>query len=441
MEPQIQYPRTADAMNIAYATFGAGAPIVVLSDPPCSHVQLEWDQPPLRAMFERLGAHKLLVRYDPRGLGLSDRDTTNFSLDARVSDLEAVADRTRLEPFALVAHNNAGPVAIRYAVKHPERVTHLVLWNTVVDGKEQFRPTPQVQAMTNLLEHDWEMFTENMVGLAFGWGREDTPRYGAFLRECVDRETLLRMYAAFFAVDVSDELPQISVPTLAVHQSGIPMSKPGREVAAEIPAAKLVVFDGSWGEHAAEIASAILRFIGDGDARTVTDASASSSTGTAIILFADIVDSTALTERMGDAAFRAASRALDERVRAAIRDAGGTPVEGKVLGDGVMGVFRSAAQAIGAARTCVGAAEAAQLQLHIGIHAGDVIHEKDNVYGGAVNIASRISGLSAPGEVLVSDTVRSLARTSAGVRFEDRGEHALKGVADAQRVFAVTREP
>jgi adenylate cyclase len=82
------------------------------------------------------------------------------------------------------------------------------------------------------------------------------------------------------------------------------------------------------------------------------------------------------------------------------------------------------------------------LRLHLGIHAGDVIREEDpdgraNVYGGAVNIAARIAGASAPGEVLVSDTVRSLARTSAGVGFEDKGERSLKGVADPQRLFAV----
>jgi adenylate cyclase len=77
------------------------------------------------------------------------------------------------------------------------------------------------------------------------------------------------------------------------------------------------------------------------------------------------------------------------------------------------------------------------LQLHLGIHAGDVIREGNNVYGGAVNIAARIAGASEPGEVLVSDTVRSLARTSAGVAFDDRGEQSLKGVADPQRLFAV----
>ncbi len=78
------------------------------------------------------------------------------------------------------------------------------------------------------------------------------------------------------------------------------------------------------------------------------------------------------------------------------------------------------------------------LPLHLGIHAGDVIREGKNVYGGAVNIAARIAAASAPGELLVSDTVRSLARTSAGVTFTDRGEQSLKGIADPVRLFAVT---
>jgi len=160
------------------------------------------------------------------------------------------------------------------------------------------------------------------------------------------------------------------------------------------------------------------------------------------ILFADIADSTALTERLGDSAFRGKARELDGALRVAIRERGGTPVEGKLLGDGVLAVFTSARQAIEAALACGRAGDDGGLPLHLGLHAGDVIRESDpdgrsNVYGGAVNIASRISGLSAPGEVLVSDTVRSLARTSAGVDFEDRGEHALKGVADPQRLFAV----
>ncbi len=157
------------------------------------------------------------------------------------------------------------------------------------------------------------------------------------------------------------------------------------------------------------------------------------------LLFADIVDSTALTERLGDAAFRGKARDLDTVLRTVIREHAGTPIEGKLLGDGVLAVFTSARQAIEAALACGKAGIEGGLPLRLGLHAGDVIREEDNVYGGAVNIASRISGLSAPGEVLVSDTVRSLARTSAGVSFEDRGEQGLKGVGDAVRVWAVAQ--
>jgi class 3 adenylate cyclase len=164
---------------------------------------------------------------------------------------------------------------------------------------------------------------------------------------------------------------------------------------------------------------------------------ARSAHGTAVILFADIVDSTGLTERLGDEPFRDRARALDEALRAAIRDAGGTPVEGKLLGDGVLAVFASAREALEAAVRCRDAGALAGLVLHLGAHAGDVIRERDNVYGGAVNVASRIAAAAAPSEVLVSETVRSLARTSAGMSFADRGEHRLKGVSEPVRLWAV----
>jgi class 3 adenylate cyclase len=144
------------------------------------------------------------------------------------------------------------------------------------------------------------------------------------------------------------------------------------------------------------------------------------------------------TERLGDAAFREKARGLDAALRAVIRENGGTPVEGKLLGDGVLAVFTSARQAIEATLRCGRAGDDAGLPLHLGLHAGDVIREESNVYGGAVNIAARVSALSAPGEVLVSDTVRSLGRTSAGVRFEDRGEHELKGVSEPVRLYQVS---
>jgi adenylate cyclase len=124
-------------------------------------------------------------------------------------------------------------------------------------------------------------------------------------------------------------------------------------------------------------------------------------------------------------------------LRNLIRENGGTPVEGKLLGDGVLAVFTSARQAIEAALRCATTGDSAGLPLHVGLHAGDVIREHDNVYGGAVNIASRVSALAPAGEVLVSDIVRGLARTSSGVTFEDMGEQLLKGVGEPVRIWKV----
>jgi class 3 adenylate cyclase len=208
-----------------------------------------------------------------------------------------------------------------------------------------------------------------------------------------------------------------------------------RMLVRNVVGAELSVLAGTQSERDAATIDAIYRFL-TGRQR-LPRSRRDLPSGTAIILFADIVDSTALTERLGDAAFREKARDLDGSLRAIIRDNAGTPIEGKLLGDGVLAVFTSARQAIEAALGCGRSGDDAGLPLHLGLHAGDVIREDNNVYGGAVNIASRISGLSAAGEVLVSDTVRSLARTSAGVAFEDRGEQALKGVGEPVRVWAV----
>jgi adenylate cyclase len=175
------------------------------------------------------------------------------------------------------------------------------------------------------------------------------------------------------------------------------------------------------------------------DAGSQTEAPAERAKGTAIILFADIVDSTTLTEQLGDAAFRERARALDDRLRKLVGDHGGRAIDGKLLGDGVLAVFVSAQDAITAAAECTTAGGDVGLQLHLGLHAGDVIRESDNVYGGAVNIAARIASMSAPNELLVSDVVRSLGLTSSGVTFHDRGEHVLKGVAEPVRLYEVRR--
>jgi class 3 adenylate cyclase len=243
-----------------------------------------------------------------------------------------------------------------------------------------------------------------------------------------------------WAFDLSPMLSGLSIPTLILHRKHSQVSDlaQARSVAALIVDARLVALDGDAGAlywDREQLIATVYEFLEVGGETRA----ASTPSGTAVILFADIVDSTALTERMGDAAFRERARALDASLRSIISGAGGTAIDGKLLGDGVLATFAAASQAIDAALRCAAAGNGGDLPLHLGIHAGDVIREENNVFGGAVNIASRISGLSMPGEVLVSDVVRGLARTSAGVTFEDQGERALKGVADPPRVFAVRR--
>jgi class 3 adenylate cyclase len=258
------------------------------------------------------------------------------------------------------------------------------------------------------------------------------------MKASIEQEDFLRFWPSVMQIDAEHLLPRIAAPTLILEPPEGPIAHQSAIVASTIADAELVRLAPGpaapyENEHGMRLAEKFLE----------SDAAAEKlvpSTGMTAILFADIVDSTALTERLGDAAFRAKARELDGALRGVIREHAGTAIEGKLLGDGVLAVFTSARQAIEAALACAAAGGHTGLPLHLGLHAGDVIREEGNVYGGAVNIAARISGLSAPGEVLVSETVRSLARTSAGVSFEDRGEQALKGVGEAVRVWAVAGE-
>jgi class 3 adenylate cyclase len=233
-------------------------------------------------------------------------------------------------------------------------------------------------------------------------------------------------------------LPRVKAPTLVLHRGNryAPMDQ-ARAAALLFPNCRFVPLDGDiyhflFGDLS--YVDTIIDFLDEDRRRPRAEGLPS---GTAIILFADIADSTGLTERLGDRAFRERSKTLDETLRAVIRETGGRPIEGKLLGDGLMAVFASAREAIECGLRCRDTSEASELRLHLGIHAGDVIDEGDNVYGGAVNIASRVAGASEPGEVLVSDIVRGLARTSAEVSFLDRGERELKGVSDPVRLYEV----
>ncbi len=426
MEPRIQYARTADGVSIAFWTLGEGMPLVWVPGGVVSNMWGDWQIPWAREWDELLATRWKLVKFDRRGNGHSQRDTADFSLDALVLDLEAVVDHLALEKFALDAGLAGGPVAITYAARHPEKASHLFLWNSYARGADFWR-SPRLKALRALAEADWDTYIEATAHLYYA----DPVAGAALLREGATPEAQRAFADAASRHDVTELLSQVRCPTLLM-RAGSPLvvsEKLVTDLASRIPGASLVV--GDFADRLAML-QIIDEFLGEGE-----PAAAPLPSGTAVILFADIAESTALTEELGDAAFRAKARELDTSLRGIIRECAGTPVEGKLLGDGVLAVFTSARQAIDAALRCGTAGDEAGLPLHLGVHAGDVIREENNVYGGAVNIAARIAAASEPGEVLVSDTVRSLARTSAGVAFEDRGEHELKGVAEPQRLFAV----
>jgi class 3 adenylate cyclase/pimeloyl-ACP methyl ester carboxylesterase len=454
MDAQIRYARRSDGARTAYAVSGAG-PVMVYTPGFTSH--LEWalhihaGDPRFRT---ELAKRRTLVDYDRHGCGLSDRTRTNFTAEDDMLDLEAVIEAIDTPNIDLFGISFGSLPAVRYAAEHPERVRKLILWGAFPFNLPEMAP-PEVQArnraLAELRRSDYVMAMRTFATQMFpsGVDPETFRNLVNVNRQAATPEMLERL--GEIAFDNRPYFARVTAPALVMHRRGdamVPFAA-AQYLARQLPNARFVPLDGdahlpNFGD-VDSVLPPLLQFLDEGEAPPVAIAppvseSPQSTHGTAVILFTDIVDSTPLTERIGDAAFREASRALDGAVRAAMREAGGTPVEGKVLGDGVMGVFASAAQAITAARACLRAADSAQLQLHVGLHAGDVIREHDNVYGGAVNIASRICGLCEPGEILVSQTVRDLARTSAGVTFEDRGEQALKGIADPQRVFAVRAE-
>ncbi len=443
MEPPIQYAKTKDGVNIAYTTMGEGPVLVHQPWPYFGNVQLEMGQARYYHWYKEIAERHTLVRYDRRGTGLSDRDVTDFSLEAQVADLEAVVDRLALDRFALFSLLALCPTAIVYAARRPERVSHLVLWSGSARGADSTL-SPRIVALTNLMESDWDLFARSFVLEVIGWEEPEAASVVRLIKEGIEPQVWRQSIDAMQMYDVEDLLSDVKAPTLVVHgrQNRRLAISVAKTLASRISNAHLSVQNSPGPPWRGDVDSnlrTILEFLSDGEYAPGTPMTTPASSETAIILFADIAASTALTEELGDAAFREKARSLDEALRDAITSAGGTAIEGKLLGDGVLATFNAAHEAIACAAACHDAGSDVGLSLHVGIHAGDVIREDDNVFGGAVNVAARISDASAAGETLVSGTVRELARTSAGVSFEDRGERAFKGVSEPVRVWAVVK--
>jgi len=435
MEPWVQYATSTDGVSIAWGEAGQGPALLYCGGTPFTHVQ------EFSVVFESYGALARsfrLITFDARGTGMSERAVADVSTATLLMDAEAVIDAARLDRFVVVAGMGllALSPALQLATGLPERVTHLALESPHQNMRE-LADTPYGRTGLALAEADWAVYVQTLFRVLGGWAADSTwvdPMARA-AAGWVDPSLGLQYTRLREATDVGDLLARVRQPTLVLRND--PNLIPARccqRIAARIPRAQFRQYADPTFKQQAEL---IREFVGLSAPSPAPSPDAPTASGTAVILFTDIVSSTALTERMGDAAFRDASRALDIGLRTAIRDAGGAAVEGKLLGDGVLATFPSAAQAIDGARRCLALSAASELGLHIGLHAGDVIREGNNVYGGAVNIASRICALSAPGEILVSDVVRGMARSSADVEFEDRGEQEMKGVGEPVRLYEV----
>ena len=140
---------------------------MVMPGEPLSQIQLEWQVPQWLQWLEALSQRWKLVRYDGRGTGLSDREVIDFSLESQMLDLEGVVDRLALEQFDLFAPHSAGPPALAYAVRHPQRVRHLILWCTWARASNYVDSGP-FKALSSLMHTDWNLFLATMAHARMG---------------------------------------------------------------------------------------------------------------------------------------------------------------------------------------------------------------------------------------------------------------------------------
>ncbi len=271
MEPHIQYARTKDEVSIAFTTVGKRVPLVHTPPGlPFSHIQMEWEDPDWRGWNERLARGRMLVLYDCRGSGLSDRDVGDYSLDGYVLDLEAVVDRLGLERFALYGQGNSGPVAIAYAARHPERVSHLILWCSYASPSDFTGSRRMAAGLRTLIDSDWELYSETLAHVIYGWSAgEPARRYAALIRESLAPESAKAAYEAIRAFDVTDLLPKVRAPTLVLDRRQARSDQVGisRRLASRIPDARLVAVEGEslcmFMDETEAVTRAIHEFLGE----------------------------------------------------------------------------------------------------------------------------------------------------------------------------------
>jgi class 3 adenylate cyclase/pimeloyl-ACP methyl ester carboxylesterase len=252
IKQEIRYCRASDGVRLAYAIAGSGPPLVKTGNW-LNHLEYDWESPVWRHFLRGLAKENTLIRYDARGNGMSDWDVDELSMEAFVKDLETVVDAAGLKQFPLLGISQGSAVSVMYAVRHPGRVTHLILYGGAVLGSKKRSPErkQQREAMTSLVRLGWgsnnpafrQMFTSLFIP---GATQEQMDYHNELQRRCTSPECAVRSMDVWADLDIAELLPKVKVPTLVMHlrdDAMIPFDQ-GKSLAAGIPAARFVALQG-----------------------------------------------------------------------------------------------------------------------------------------------------------------------------------------------------
>ena len=448
MHPPTRYVSASDGVRVAYASHGAGPPLVFVRGW-ISHLDAMWDDPEFRPFMEALGAHFTVTRYDVRGCGLSDRKPDDLDLDDLVLDLEAVMDRvspSAATPVVLYGVCYGGLIAARYAAKHPDRVDRLILDGTYAKGEDISTPQMRdsVLAMIRMLDEQPRAAHAMLDFFTNPDGGDLREQRLARTRKAIGGDVAARLYELSFVVELTPTLRALEMPTLVLHRTrtqAIPFVN-GQHVAALVRDATFVATEGAahnpWEGDAKQPLAAMARFLGVPVDRAYR---ARTSARPTVILFTDMEGSTATTARVGDDRAQEIVRTHNAIVREGLDGRGGRVV--KSTGDGVMAEFTSVSSAVHAAIDIQHALDDhnaenpdSPIRVRMGINAGEPLAEDDDLHGLVVSTASRICDQARAGEILVSNGVRELA-SGKQLEFADAGTFELKGLGEPLRLFHV----
>jgi class 3 adenylate cyclase len=436
--PKTRYAKSGN-VHVAYQVLGDGPLDLVIAPGFVSNLDVVWEWPPLARFIERLAAHARVILFDKRGTGLSDRVGGIPPLEERMDDVRAVMDAAGVEQAAIMGLSEGGSMAALFAATYPARTRALVLYGAFTRVADWKTDGLRLTAFFETLPEKWG--SGSTAGAFAPTAAEDKSFrnwWARFERLGASPAAVIDLLRSELEIDIRPILTSIRVPTLIVHRTEDTLInvEAARLMAREIPGARLVELPGR--DH--------LLWVGDTDAGTdvivefLTGAAPAADLDRvlATVLFTDIVDSTKRAASLGDRAWRdLLDRHRDAARRAFARYRGR---EVGHTGDGFLATFDGPARAIRCAAEIGREAGALDLTLRAGVHTGEITIADDDVSGIAVHIAARVAAAAAPGEVLVSGTVKDLVAGS-GLGFRDRGSHALKGLDGEMRLYAAEAAP